>query len=421
MAIKLNLVKSRLISSHEELAMFKKEATTALLKFAESNDCDLDAISQLLTARYAEINQALTEGYQVESEVEIYPQPAPLEQKTACMQRIAEPIHPPLPIQQDEANPEAQDPADLVEAQQEREIAESQITPEDLAKLIAETPEKQEMVSDIVSATLKIGQSTAWALLCKVAANELTDRELLDLKAALKILAVDAEDEENPEADADVVTEAPVDAEDQAAGQAAAEFFSVPGELKAANDIVDKFNEMLKGVDPDGEMLTPINLHEIVRSVGVSTGREREALPPLAEPEQVPTSKQKSFENVEVKDAILPAYNKLSPEEKSAVIEGVEPNEVDNIIDSWYAEQGLDVIADMATGVNPILEEMKETQITGQQVVERFLADTGGKGHITPSDVKFVIGEIRKEAAPAPVAEEPAAVEAPKEPATPEA
>lgn len=71
MAHKLNLVKTRILSSLQDLDQFKREATEALLKFADSNDVDLDAVSKTLQARYKEIEAALISGDSVESEVEI--------------------------------------------------------------------------------------------------------------------------------------------------------------------------------------------------------------------------------------------------------------------------------------------------------------------------------------------------------------
>jgi hypothetical protein len=398
MAHKLNLVKTRIISSKEELVAFKVEATVALLKFAESNDCDLDAISQLLAAKYAEIDQALADGNKVETEVEIYPQPEAPVQKQACMQRIAEPLHQPLPVQIDNGNPEAQDPADLLEAQQEREIAEGNITMEDIAKLMSESPEKQAVATDIMAVAPQLGEKTAWALMTNVAHGKYSADELKAVKAALKVLAAEGEEGEEPAAEGDDETAGvhePKSKEDE----------SIEGfNFAAVDDLVVRFNKLLAEVDPEMSMLPPITIEEVKRKLSVAKGAEHTVPEVTGDPDFV-QSQQPS--NVGA-NLLLPAFHQLPPEEKGAIMEGIEVGDQDNTIDQWYAENGMDVIADMAKGAQEILTQMGEEQITGQQVVERFLADSGGKGHITAENVKEVVGEIKAEAAPAAAPEQEA-------------
>ena len=451
MAHKLNLVKSRLISSHEDLMAFKREATAALLKFAESNDCDLDAISQLLTTRYAEINQALDDGYKVESEVEIYPQPAPPEtsavtfnvgdevellfgdgkpnigvvgikpeelnaapgdvyveslgaaglvpssklRKVACMQRIADQLHPVQPAQLDDGRVDTQDPLDLLVQQQEREAAESMLSSEDIAKLIADAPDRQPIANDIVSSSSRLGHDVAWGLISRIAANRYSASELKEIAAALKVVAADEESDEAVPGKGDATAaavETPADevVADPAVSAAAETLFTDAGELKMANDLVAKFNEIMAEIDPSGYDLRPISIDEIVSKGDVLSRQEREVPENVVEP-ITPYSPE---------NLILPAYNKLDPAEKAAVIEGVEVGDVPNALDQWYAEKGIDVIADMVAGVNEVLKAKGEQQITGQQIVDRYLADSEGKGHITTPDVDVVLGELRHESSP---------------------
>jgi hypothetical protein len=387
---KLNLVKSRIISSKEELIAFKRDATSALLKFADSNDCDLDQISQLLCAKYAEIDKALAEGNRVETEVEIYPQPESPVQKQACMQRIAEPLHQPLPVQQDEGNPEAQDPADLLEAQQEREIAESNITMEDILKLMSDSPEKQEVAGDIMQAAPQLGEKTAWALVTRVAHGAYSLAELATIKSALKVMAAEEGEAEEagsapaPEGDeGGVITHEPK----EKVTPSAIEGFN----FAAVDDLVVRFNKILAEVDPEMQMLPPITIEEIQRKLEQAKGADH-VVPEITGD---PTVIEQAGHSHAGGNYVLPAFSQLAQAEKDALMEGVEVGDEDNMIDQWYAENGLDVIADMAKGVQELLTQMGEEQITGQQIVDQFLADSGGKGHITAENVKALIGESK--------------------------
>ena len=531
MAIKLNLVKSRLITSHADLVQFKKEATSALLNFADSNVCDLDAISHLLTAKYAEISKALNDGFSVESEVEIYPQPALPEaklQKEACMQpplevtaatlQPAEPqearqwrinvysaspeeasslhslpddytippginiskgymsggagtssvlkVTAPAYIERDELmgivsnylagqginvdaalhqplfeNPVTQDPADLVETQQERELAESHMTPlettpmtpqdqfshlqpggdqitaEDLAAMFAAAPEQQPIAADIMAAAPQLGRTTTWNLLSRLATNKFSPAQLLQLKAALKVMAAD---EEGGESEEDVAAEHAGEAERKAPSVLTAEeqgdigqVFGDQGELKAASDLASEFNRLLAEVDPDMELVPPVSVGEIAHQVHVAEGRQRELPPtPLAPPAQdyTPSGYERSPEELAkvreesaakaeehaTDELALPTWNKLPREEQAPALEGFDDETT--AIDQWYAESGLNVIDEMTGAVDAWLEEHNVPQFTGAQIVERFMADSQGEGHISYGDIPKIIKEVEGEA-----------------------
>jgi len=252
MAIKLNLVKSRKISSKEDLIAFKCEATAALLKFADSNDCDLDKISQLLVAKYAEIDKALEEGNQVETEVEIYPQPAasPVARQ-ACM-----------------------------------EPAKVPTTDEDIRAMIAANPQKQATANKIMAIASQLGQTVAWDLLTRIATGAYSAAELRELTAALRVVAAEdgAEAEEAPAAAAEEPTghEPKPEAAPEAAAPESAEMAS----------LLQQFNAEIDAVDPSHKLLLPITMDDVKATPPAVPGEEQEeaipAAPAPVEPEIAP-------------------------------------------------------------------------------------------------------------------------------------
>lgn len=574
MAHKLNLVKTRILSSLQDLDQFKREATEALLKFADSNDVDLDAVSKTLQARYKEIEAALISGDSVESEVEIFPQePAtpsektagaiagpgipdgtgpygrgvgrgmkpqlqdgtgprgrgvgpgrgrtvcpvikekrlPLQepatppgtQKKACMQKPVTkratsfedymeeeaeerverrlpmyPVWPPareyeyeptqfkagdkvkfaIPFDKlpeyDPHRPNLLAPGDedhmvgetgqiaelrpgdnaavikwdlgdstvvgidqlepiqsfkkacmqkpvtaAIGADPDAAMEDVQITAEDIARMLAESPEKQAVAASITRCSSVIGANTAWALLMRLATNQLADNELRDLKAALHVLAA-AEDEENPEQEESAVaTEKP--------GKNLAEsVFSEPGEMKAADSLVNQFNKLITEIDPDGEMLSPISLDEISRQMETAASREREGIevspeeigekPRPAHSEAIggapglPVAEEHFGSDI---TPILPQFDSLSAEDKAAITEGLPIGEHADAIDQWYGEMGLNVDEDMQKGVAEYLKSKGMTDASAQDIMAAWEA-SGDKGHITPQQIKQFYAEI---------------------------
>ena len=592
MAITLNLVKSRLISSQEELSQFKKEATASLLKFAQSNVCDLDAISKLLTAKYAEINTALTSGYKVESGVDILPEdpaaaPVPVVdlaasgltpnqlnrtdlatystqfedmarkyqltpdlhswmvsregesldlgnvpcseieaamaqfakkfglatdkkskksaalavgdevvfsvpfdkapgydaatpnlaapgsedwmvgkegvvanitqepglvdvtwadggqnlvgeiqlQKKACLQRVAEPIHPPLPVEQAEGNPEAQDPLDLMMQAEERqaneppvpaelESAGTQLDEQDIAALIGGSPEKQETAGKIVGSSKLIGKSLAWALLCRVATGSYNAAQLKELNAALRVVAAD-EPEESVEAEhAGEAVPVITPEKPEAAVEPLSAVFQDPAARTDAESLLQKFNAMMAKVDKPGYLLMPVTVDDILREKGIATKRERPAPDSTAGPVTLsPETAPEQYAGTH--GPVLPMFNGISDEEQQSILaDQNSDDEVYHTLTAWYMGEGADIDADMAAGVDEAIKGKPEAEgISGEQIIAYLHADPANDKIITYDDIPRIIGEIKKEQAgtgkgeaAAPAQEEPAPEKPAEEP-----
>ena len=305
MAIKLNLVKSRLISSKEDLISFRKEATAALLKFADSNDCDLDKISQLLVAKYAEIDKALNDGYQVESEVEIYPQPAasPVTATTGyvsvdsnytpdqIVDALSEELHG-VPFMSLDQEKQAQ----VVVTSERRgymrkacmEPAKVPTTDEDVRRMIAASPQKQETANKIMAISSQLGQAVTWDLMTRIATGAYTAAELRELTGALRVVA--AEDGEEAEEAPAAAAEEPTGHEPKPA--ATPEVAATP-ESAEVNSLLQQFNAEIDAVDPAHKLLKPITMDEVKATPPATPGEEDEAIPAAApaapvEPEVAP-------------------------------------------------------------------------------------------------------------------------------------
>jgi hypothetical protein len=531
MAITLNLVKSRLISSHDELSIFKKEATASLLKFAESNTCDLDAISRLLTAKYAEITAALNDGYAVESEVEIQPQEAtppaaaaaPVtdlsasgltpkqlnradigqfsskfedmarkyqltpdlhswmvsregesldlgnvacsaieaemaqfakkfglasdkkQKKTACLQRVAEPLHPALPAPTIPAEggistDVTQDPMDLAIAEQDRLAAEPPLpeggapapepevaaeasetpvlTEEDIAALLDGNPERQETAGKIVGASIHLGRNLAWQLLCRVATGSYNAAQLKELHAALRVVAAgEGEIVEQPEAPENVAEEhageavPSLGAKPEVAPEAAPAAAAAKG---PESDLLAKFNALMASVDKDENLLLQIKPEDITQEQSLATRRDRPApdnAPHIVNPETNP----ESFTGTH--GPVLPWFNGLADDEQQAILADQNTDdEVYTALAAWYMEQAGDIDSDMAAGVDEAIKGKPEAEgISGEQIITYLHADPANNKIITYDDIPRIIGEIKKEqgaagkSEEAPAKEEPAA------------
>jgi hypothetical protein len=247
-----------------------------------------------------------------------------------------------------------------------------------------------------MAATPQLGEKLAWALVTRVAHGAYNLAELATIKSALKVMAAEEGAEEEagaaPAVEGDeggVITHEPK----EKSTPSAIEGFN----FAAVDDLVVRFNKILAEVDPEMQMLPPITIEEVQRRLEQVRGAEHE----VPEVTGDPAVTEQAGHSHAGGNYVLPAFSQFPQEEKVALMEGVEVGDEDNMIDQWYAENGIDVIADMAQGVQEILTGMGEELITGQQVVDRFLADSGGKGHITPEGAKEVVGEIKAEAGPA--------------------
>ena len=361
------------------------------------------------------------------------------QKKVACLQRVAEPIHPALPVQQEEGNPEAQDPLDLMMKEEERLAAEPPLpeggapapepaaapapeaegsdslvmSQEEVAQLLNSNPAKQATAGKIIGASAHLGRSLTWQLLCRVATGSYNSAQLKELHAALRVVAADEGEAENvPEEHAGEAipphSEKPEAAPEgpKSAEEALSAIYPDPATLTPAKDILAQFNALIQQVDKAGNLLSPITEDDILREKGIAARRERSALPVSSEdtPEHKPGWHEQGGETEsEIPQhrtgPVLPLFNELPAEDQQAIIgDATSEDETFAAIAAWYQGQGTDIEVDMAAGVDAALPpEAKERSITGEEVIAWMHADQVHDKILMYEDIPKLVGEIRHE------------------------